>query len=147
MSSTLISDWLISHCIFQFLSKTDISMHPNGQWIIHSPGGRDEDEINDRVNWSIYHFTPGLSRLCSTQLNCQFLQTQHWYFLFVWKLSTINPDKLAVTTQQTAGSEWHLTGHTMTELPQNLDEMNFYKSTDHKKYGWAATGCGVRIKL
>ena len=36
---------------------------------------------------------------------------------------------------------------TMTELPQNLDEMNFYKSTDHKKYGWAATGCGVRIKL
>ena len=104
MSSTLISDWLISHCIFQFLSKTDISMHPNGQWIIHSPGGRDEDEINDRVNWSIYHFTPGLSLLCSTQLNCQFLQTQHWYFLFVWKLSTINPDRLAVTTQQTAGS-------------------------------------------
>ena len=37
--------------------------------------------------------------------------------------------------------------HTITELQQNLDEMNQCKKTDHKKYEWAATGPGVRIKL
>ena len=31
--------------------------------------GWDEDEINDRVNWTIYHFTLSLTRLCSSQLN------------------------------------------------------------------------------
>ena len=36
---------------------------------------------------------------------------------------------------------------TVTELRQNLDEMNRVKSKDHKKYEWAATVCGVRIKL
>ena len=36
---------------------------------------------------------------------------------------------------------------TVTDLVQNLDEMNCVKSKDSKKYEWAATGCGVRIKL
>ena len=36
---------------------------------------------------------------------------------------------------------------TITDLQQNLDEMNQCKKTDHKKYEWAATGPGVRIKL
>ena len=39
------------------------------------------------------------------------------------------------------------TQDTITELQQNLDEMNQCKKTDHKKYEWAATGPGVRIKL
>ena len=39
------------------------------------------------------------------------------------------------------------TGNTVTDLVQNLDEMNCVKSKDSKKYEWAATGCGVRIKL
>ena len=38
-------------------------------------------------------------------------------------------------------------GGTVTDLVQNLDEMNCVKSKDSKKYEWAATGCGVRIKL
>ena len=37
--------------------------------------------------------------------------------------------------------------YTVTDLVQNLDEMNCVKSKDSKKYEWAATGCGVRIKL
>ena len=36
---------------------------------------------------------------------------------------------------------------TITDFQQNLDEMNPCKKTDHKKYEWAATGPGVRIKL
>ena len=76
VSSTLISGWLISHCIFQFLSKTDISMHPPKRTMNNKVPRRDEDEINDRVNWSIYHFTPSLTPLCSSQFNCRLLQTQ-----------------------------------------------------------------------
>ena len=39
------------------------------------------------------------------------------------------------------------TAYTITKLQQNLDEMNLCKRTDSKKYEWAATGPGVRIKL
>ena len=107
VSSTLISGWLISHCIFQFLSKTDISMHPPQRTMNNKVPRRDEDEINDRVNWSIYHFTPGLTLLCSSQFNCRLSlasDTTHGYFLFVsqvWKLLTINLDKLRVMTMTT----------------------------------------------
>ena len=41
----------------------------------------------------------------------------------------------------------NVTMGTVTDLVQNLDEMNCVKSKDSKKYEWAATGCGVRIKL